>query len=1203
MNRLVEEYGFQREELTGKRLFDFVVTDHRPRAMADFKVLRGGKRVKGEMEVLTPKGVVWVEYRDNPIFRGDQVVGVQAILTDVTKRQRAERRLREERDRAQRYLDIAGVMLVIIDTEERVGLINKKGCEILGCAEEDMLGKNWFDNFTPPRVRERTRAIFAGLLAGRADENEYAEGVVLAQDGRERIVGWHNTILRDETGRIIGTLSSGEDITRRRQAEEAYRSLVDHSLQGLLLFQEGKAVFANQAMAEITGYTIDEMRALPAEQVRNFIHPEDRERVWQNQRRRLAGEAVPEHYEMRGIRKDGSVCWLDLHASRIDYRGKPAIQAAYIDITERKQAEEALRLSEERYRGIFENAVLGMYQTTPDGEILTANPALVRMLGYDTFEQLASRNLEEEGYDPEHPRSLFQERIEANGQVVGLESAWKRRDGSTVWARESARVARDETGKTLFYEGTVEDITERKHADQLMRTLATAAMELVELPAEADLFQFIAEKVLALIGAGIVSVNSIEGDTLTVRQITGATTVAMKLAQRLLGKAVIGMPLKGVHEVARTDLLTGKLMKVEGGLYELLLRTVPRPACWTLEKAVGIQECHSIGLRRPKRLLGSVTILSQKATELNTGVIEAFVNQASVALERRRAEEALRESEEQLRSLFENSLDAALLTIPEGGVLAANAAACRMFGRTEEELRRVGRLGVVDVTDPRLAPALEERARTGRFRGELTFLRKDGTKFPAEISSSVFTDQHGQARTSMFIRDITERKRAEEELRRSERRETILNRIANAFLTVGDDRMYEEVLAIVLETMESKFGVFGFIADNGDLVIPTMTREIWADCQVPGKSMVFPPATWVNSLWGRALQEQKGFCSNGPFHTPPGHIPIDSFLTTPIVFGDRTIGLLSVANRTGGYTAADQDLLHSIADYFSPVLNARLERDRQERQRGEAERKLRESEVKYRELFENAREAIVIFNLEKTITDVNKFVETYGFRQEDLIGRNYLEFVAEPYREKAIEDFELLRQGVPLEGEFEVMTPKGQVTVYYKDSPIVRGGAVVGVQSILLDVTQRRRAEEALRKSEARYRLLANHASDIIWTTDLKPAIDLLQSLRRTHLGVYAGGSTRPEGRRRLDPGFPCLGPADPGRGDGNRENRPGGPPALARDRGRGDSERWNDVVGGDPSRLPPRCQRRGAWESSASHATSASAGNWNGRSWCAKST
>jgi PAS domain S-box-containing protein len=578
VNRLVEDYGFQREQLIGKGLFDFVAEDDRTRALADFKVLLGGKPVAGEMDVLTPKGVFSIEYRDNAIIRGGQIVGVQAILTDVTKRKRAEQLLREERDRVQKYLDIAGVLLIVIDTEERVGLINKKGREILGYTEQEILGKNWFDNFLPPRIRARTRAIFDGLMAGQADENEYAEGVVLTQDGRERIMGWHNTLLQDEAGRILGTLSSGEDITKRRQAEEGYRSLVDHSLQGLVIFQDGKAVFANQAMAKITGYAIDEMLAMSAEQVRDCVHPEDREIVWQNHRRRLAGELVPEHYEMRGIRKDGLVCWLDIHASRIDYRGKSAIQAAYIDITE------------------------------------------------------------------------------------------------------------------------------RKHADQLMRTLATAAMELVELPAEADLFQFIGEKVLALIGRGVVSVNSIEGDTLTVRQIAGATTVAMKLAQRLLGRAVIGMPMKGLHEAARTNLLTGKLTKVEGGLYELFFHTVPRPVCWTLEKGVGIQECHAIGIRRPGTLFGNVTILTQKGTELNAGVIETFVNQASVALERRRAEEVVRESEVKYRELFENAREAIVIFNLEKTITDVNKFV-ETYGFRQEDL--IGRNYIEFVA----APYRERRSR------------------------------------------------------------------------------------------------------------------------------------------------------------------------------------------------------------------------------------------------------------------------------------------------------------------------------------------------------------------------------------------------------------------------------------------------------------------------------------------------------------
>ncbi len=171
------------------------------------------------------------------------------------------------------------------------------------------------------------------------------------------------------------------------------------------------------------------------------------------------------------------------------------------------------------------------------------------------------------------------------------------------------------------------------------------------------------------------------------RHITGATTMAMKLAQRLLGKAVIGMSMKGVHEVARTGLLTGKLTKVEGGLYELFFRTVPRPACWTLEKAVGIKECHSIGLRRPNRLLGSVTILAQTGTQLNAGVIEAFVNQASIALERRKAVEALLQAEEQFRTLYESVQAGVLLLRADGAILHANRMACEILDVTAESIQ------------------------------------------------------------------------------------------------------------------------------------------------------------------------------------------------------------------------------------------------------------------------------------------------------------------------------------------------------------------------------------------------------------------------------------------------------------------------------------------------------------------------------------
>ncbi|MBM3889886.1 MAG: PAS domain S-box protein, partial [Verrucomicrobia bacterium] len=135
---------------------------------------------------------------------------------------------------------------------------------------------------------------------------------------------------------------------------------------------------------------------------------------------------------------------------------------------------------------------------------------------------------------------------------------------------------------------------------------------------------------------------------------------------------------------------------------------------------------------------------------------------------RRQAEDTLRQSEERYRSLVASSMDAVLLATPEGGILTANEAACQMFGCSAQELTAKGRSGVVDGSDPRVAAALQERDRTGRFRGEVTFVRKDGTKFPGEISSVVFTSGEGQRLINVVIRDITERKRMEEALRRSE---------------------------------------------------------------------------------------------------------------------------------------------------------------------------------------------------------------------------------------------------------------------------------------------------------------------------------------------------------------------------------------------------------------------------------------------------
>jgi PAS domain S-box-containing protein len=132
--------------------------------------------------------------------------GNMAIIEDITERKQAEDALRREKERAQKYLDMAAVILVAIDATQEVTLINRRGCEILGCREDEVIGKNWFDHFLPPQDRERVRSVFLRLMAGEMEPIEYFENSILTKNGEERIIAWHNTVLTDEEGKITATL-------------------------------------------------------------------------------------------------------------------------------------------------------------------------------------------------------------------------------------------------------------------------------------------------------------------------------------------------------------------------------------------------------------------------------------------------------------------------------------------------------------------------------------------------------------------------------------------------------------------------------------------------------------------------------------------------------------------------------------------------------------------------------------------------------------------------------------------------------------------------------------------------------------------------------------------------------------------------------------------------------------------------------------
>ncbi|MBN1876587.1 MAG: PocR ligand-binding domain-containing protein [Anaerolineae bacterium] len=333
---------------------------------------------------------------------------------------------------------------------------------------------------------------------------------------------------------------------------------------------------------------------------------------------------------------------------------------------------------------------------------------------------------------------------------------------------------------------------------------------------------------------------------------------------------------------------------------------------------------------------------------------------------------------------------------------------------------------------------------------------------------------------------LEERKHAEEKLRQSEHDKTIQNQIANIFLTIPDEEMYGEVLAIVLQVMKSKFGIFGYIAASGDLVIPSMTREIWGECQVPDKSIIFPQDTWGKSLWGRAIREKIALYSDGPFHTPEGHVHIDHFLTTPIVFGNETIGLISVANNERGYTERDKELLEAITGYISPILNARLQRDRQEQERKQAERELQHSNDLLRAIIEAAPTAIIGLDLDGNVQMMwNPAAEKMlGWSAQEAMG-HLLPSVPVESREEFSRFREWIRSGKTLDGVEVRRQRRDGTPIDYSiyASPLHDAeGQINGNVAVLVDITERRHAEEEREYLAAQIREQAQELQQILAT-------------------------------------------------------------------------------------------------------------------------
>ena len=413
-----------------------------------------------------------------------KITGYIGTIIDITKRKQAEEKLLREQILLRTLLDNIPDGIYVKNKSCKKIMANLADIKNMGLKNEsDVIDKTDFDLF-PKETAERFFLDDQTVLkTGKPLINK--EEFLIDPDGNKKWLQTSKIPLYDGNGEISGLVGIGHDITEKKNVEDAlkkneYLLKVAQRVAGLghytLDVSSGKWE-SSEILDEIFGINRTFLKDI--EGWLRIVHPDHRERM----RIYFSNEVIGKHKrfdnEYQIIRvADGEVRWVHgIGELEFDDNNPIKMIGTIQDITGRKETEKELRESEERFRSLYENSTVGIYRTTPDGKILLANPTLVKILGFNSFDELAKVNLSKQGFETTDERIRFIERVEKEGEIKGLEFKWKNKDGNTLYIRESAKAVRDINGKTLYYDGTIEDITEHKRAEKNVIIMSKAIIQ------------------------------------------------------------------------------------------------------------------------------------------------------------------------------------------------------------------------------------------------------------------------------------------------------------------------------------------------------------------------------------------------------------------------------------------------------------------------------------------------------------------------------------------------------------------------------------------------------------------------------------------------------------------------------------------------------------------------------------------------------
>ena len=656
-------------------------------------------------------------------------IGLISIGLDITKSRKAELAILASGEKLRAVADNSPSTIILKDLEGRFLMVNRRFEEWHGVSAEEVIGKTMFDLFPQDFAESMAQQEKRILETGRMEMREYEMPTL--KEARLSVLNIKFPV-RDGDGKIIGVGAINTDITDRKKVENAlsasetqFQELVEGSIQGVLIHRAGKPLFANQACADIFGYENPDA-ILHLEDIFIFVAPEDRQRVLSIFQDRKARKDVPSHYSFKGIKKDGAHVWIDNIARIVSWKGEPAIQATYFDITERVEAEEKLLESEELFRGFVENSPSGFYLKDLEGRYQMGNRKFEEWLGKSAGEFIGKTS--HDLFPEEYAESFIEQDREVleTGGPVEWEVEAPRGDGVGRYLITKFPVY-DAGGELSAIGAFFTDITERRQAEEALRSnqrLLQTVFETipvgVQVKDRSGRYLMVNDKMASLFGQ---SPNKITGQRF---EDLGVGTEEQK------------------EEVAEGDHRV-----IESG--ETLDFS---------ESPLLLPSGETIWRRRIKAPLKD-----------STGKVVGIVGVMEDITERKQAEKKLRESEQMLRSFLDNSPSTIFLKDLEGRYLMVNRFFEEERGKTAEEL--IGKTAK-DIFPGEYATRFSSQEsqvlKTGkRVEWEQDVPLADGSvirvinhKFP------VYNPDGSVIGVGTFATDITERKQSEKKLRESE---------------------------------------------------------------------------------------------------------------------------------------------------------------------------------------------------------------------------------------------------------------------------------------------------------------------------------------------------------------------------------------------------------------------------------------------------